>query len=180
MRYAATFPEKVDKLIVVDGHGPSDTARERWNRQGDPARTREWIEKRRKLASRKSSRIASVREAAQRLLKNSPRLSNVRAEELAWRAVEPTETGFVWKRDPLVRAFTPEDFAQETGGVWQKITARTLFLYARESWKYEPDVRELERHFQDASGYVFEAAGHWLHHEQPEEFIGVVRDFLNS
>ncbi len=180
LRYAAMFPERVHKLVVVDGHGPPDSARERWSRQGDAARTREWIEKRRQLASREPSDMPSIEEAARRLQKNRPRLSDTGAQALARHAVKPTETGFAWKRDPLVGAFLPEDFAQETGEVWQRITAGTLFLYARESWKYEHEVRELERHFRDATGYVFENAGHWLHHDQPDEFFRVVGEFLDS
>ena len=178
MRYAALFPERVNKLVVVDGHGPSDSARQQWNHRGGTERTREWVEKRRKLAGKPPSTVTSIAEGAKRLQKNAPRISAAQAEHLARHGLKQTDNGYHWKRDPMVTAFTPEDFAQEGGELWQHIQAQTLFLYARESWKFEPEVRELENHFQNASGYVFDAAGHWLHHDQPQAFVRVVREFL--
>ncbi|GAB3113103.1 alpha/beta hydrolase [Aestuariicella hydrocarbonica] len=179
LRYAAMFPERVQQLVIVDGHGPSADARQRWAEEGDVARTRNWIEKRRLIAARPTRVLPSLEHAAKRFMQDNKRLSHANAERLAQHAVKAVNGGFAWKRDPLTRVFAPEDFTQETGEVWRHVTAPTLFLYAEDSWKFTPAVRQLEAHFAKAQGFVFESAGHWLHHDQFDQFIGVVTDFLS-
>lgn len=178
LRYAAMFPERVERMVIVDGHGPSQAVKQEWDKTGAAQRTRAWIEKRRKLSASPPRRLDSIDQAAERFMQDNTRLSAQQARALAQHAVRPQADGFVWKRDPLVRAFTSEDFTQECAEVWQYVSAPTLFLYATESWKFTADVRQLEDHFPNARGHVFDQAGHWLHHDQFPVFIQVVEDFL--
>ena len=52
IRYAATFPDRVRKLVLVDGLGPSPKVQASWDRQGPVRRTREWIDNRLAAAAR--------------------------------------------------------------------------------------------------------------------------------
>src|SRR5580693_6035037 len=66
-RYAAIFPDRVRKLVLVDALGPSGKVIERWTQSGPVGRTREWIEKSRRGARRAPRRFAAVDEAARRM-----------------------------------------------------------------------------------------------------------------
>jgi pimeloyl-ACP methyl ester carboxylesterase len=53
-----------------------------------------------------------------------------------------------------------------------------LLVYGRESWA--PNPMEVGRivHFSNVRVAVIENAGHWVHHDQLEEFLTEVRQFL--
>ena len=178
MRYAAMFPERVAKLAIVDGQGPSRAILDRWAAIGYVKRTRDWIEKRRKFTSRAPRVLASVEDAAERMRAENKSLSEAQALHLARHGVRQVEGGYVWKRDPQVAAFAVEDFLADGPDIWTQIKAPTLFLYATKSWKYDPDAPELEKHFVDSRALTFDGAGHWIHHDRLDAFVAALRGFL--
>jgi esterase len=57
----------------------------------------------------------------------------------------------------------------------------TLFIRGSASDYIGPaEIEVIERHFSNAEIATIEGAGHWLHAEQPKEFLRLVSDFLES
>lgn len=176
-RYSAAFPERVRKLALVEGLGPSPRARAEWARLGPVARTRDWIEKQR-AGTRPPRRLATLDEAVARMSAANPHLTAAQARHLAVHAVRPNGDGFSWKYDPLVSAFPPEEFSTVGDGVWSQIACPTLLFYGAESWTGNPVADGRVGYFRDQRAEVFDSAGHWPHHDQFDRFIAALRDFL--
>jgi pimeloyl-ACP methyl ester carboxylesterase len=177
-RFAAVFPQQVKKLVLIEGLGPSPEAIANWQRQGPVQRTRAWIETHR-AAPGKSQRVFESLAAAQmRLMKANPRLSAELASHLARHAVRASAQGYVWKHDPLVNAFAPEDFGLANDVFWKEIATPTLLFQGAQSWTTNPETDGRAAHFRDRRTHVIEDAGHWVHHDQFASFLATLRGFL--
>ena len=56
--------------------------------------------------------------------------------------------------------------------------AITDLLYGADSWASNPEKDGRLKYFNTAKVIEFEQAGHWLHHDQFDKFMLVLRDFL--
>jgi pimeloyl-ACP methyl ester carboxylesterase len=178
-RFTAVFPAQVRKLVLIEGLGPSAEALDNWQRQGAVQRTRAWIEAQR--AAGTSPRVFdSIAAAQMRLTKANPRLPADLALHLARHAVRSYGNGYVWKHDPLVSAFSPEDFALEGSLFWSEIAIPTLLFQGAESWTTNPEIDGRATHFRDRRTVVVEGAGHWVQHDEFESFIASLRAFLSE
>ena len=54
----------------------------------------------------------------------------------------------------------------------------TLLVYGKESWASNPLEDGRARHFAHGEVITVENAGHWVHHDQLDAFLGRVRIFL--
>ncbi len=178
-RFAALYPERVDRLVLVDAMGPSRKAIEHWETLGALKRTRDWLEKRRTARDRHKL-IPSVEDAARRLRRGNASLSEEQSLHLATHALRETDAGYVWKHDPLIGNFMPEDFAVHLSGFWQEILAPTLICWGTETWNPNPATDGSSDYFKEAAVSVFDKAGHWLHHDQPDEFVSRLKHFLTA
>jgi pimeloyl-ACP methyl ester carboxylesterase len=179
-RFAAAFPESVDKLVLIEGLGPSPAAIANWDRQGPVQRTRAWIDTQCAAPHKAPKIFASIAEAQARLVKANPRLSSELALCLAHHSVRPQGPGYAWKYDPLVSAFAPEDFILNGALFWKQIATPTLLFQGAESWTTNPELDGRALHFRDWRMVVVEGAGHWVHLDQFESFIAPLQDFLRS
>jgi pimeloyl-ACP methyl ester carboxylesterase len=177
-RYIAAYPDRVRKLVLVEGLGPSPHVIAEWARLGLVQRTRSWIEKRRAIAEGSPRRMATLAEATMRLKTANPRLSDEQAAHLARHGARRYPDGYGWKYDPLVRVFPPEDFSALGPAVWAEIPAPTLLFYGAESWTSNPETDGRAAHIRDRRTLVFEQAGHWVHHDQFDAFMAALGDFL--
>jgi hypothetical protein len=53
-----------------------------------------------------------------------------------------------------------------------------LLFWGPESWTSNPDLDGRAETMRDHKTIVFQEAGHWLHHDQPEDFMRDLRAFL--
>ena len=179
-RYAALYPDRVEKLVLVDGFGPPPTSYAKWLEFGAVRRTREWIEQRR-LAMRKAGRrLATIEDAAARMAAANPHLSQPQALHLATHGVRRHPDGYGWKFDPRVNQFGSEDFAVEITTFWREVTAPTLLCRGAESWTEDPEATGQAIHLRHGQSVAIPKAGHWPHHDQFETFIKTLREFLYS
>ena len=172
------FPERVRKLVLVDGIGPSPGNFADWERQGSVVRSREWIERRRAVASKRPVRFATVEEAVARYATGNPHLSHEQAEHQARHGLRRFDDGWGWKADPLVAVFPPEDFTAETSTVWEAIACPTLLFWGAKSWTTNPAADGRAAHFREQRVVVYQDAGHWLQHERANDFAAELRRFL--
>jgi pimeloyl-ACP methyl ester carboxylesterase len=176
LRYAALFPDKVRRLVAIEGlsHSPKLVAK--------PVETRlsDWIARQREIAGRPPRRYASLQEATARLAAEHPRLDPEFAAHLARHGVRDNADGSVsFKFDPALRVFPPVELpAEEAWRLWSLVACPALLVYGAQSWASNPVEDGRARHFRDARVATLEGAGHWAHHDQREAFIAEARRFL--
>lgn len=175
-RFAALFPEKVAKLVLVDAMGPSDSVKADWHQQGAIARTKQWLLA--SLGSAQKKPIPSIADAASRLRRTNTLVSDSMALHLAQYGVRACDGGFAWKHDPQIGNFLPEDFAIDLAEYWGGIECPTLLCWGDKSWTTNPATDGRSELFKQPINKHFHGAGHWLHHDQRDHFCAVVADFL--
>ena len=179
MRYAGAYPEHVHKLVVVDGTG--DIAEQAGGRRTAPERMKTWVETQRSLAARQPRRYNSLEEAYERLQEANPHLTADQARHLTVHGADQNEDGtYTWKFDNYVHAGHLLDLApDEIDELWAHISCPVLFLTGTESWHVATlDEQALVGRFQDARHVFVDDAGHWVHHDQLDEFLDLVDEFL--
>jgi pimeloyl-ACP methyl ester carboxylesterase len=178
-QYSGVYPERVKHLVAIEGLGPPPGHVRR-----GPAheRMREWITQMRSYAGRHARRYASLEEAVQRMRDANKRLTAEQAHHLTLQGTYRNEDGtYTWKFDNYVRSQSPYEFnVDEARSIWQRITCPTLLLRGTESWATDPTLDGRASAFQCVRCVNITGAGHWVHHDQLEEFLRVGRAFLQE
>ncbi|MXO86148.1 alpha/beta fold hydrolase [Altererythrobacter aurantiacus] len=180
LRYAGTFPDMVEKLVAIEGLGPSPKRHEEMRATPYPERMAEWIEKKRAASGRTPRKYASIEDAYARMIEENSYLTERQARHLTIHGVNKNEDGtYSWKFDPHLNVWHVEDVADEfIQQTWNAISCPTLLLYGAESWASNPEGDGRLDHFRTARVIEFENAGHWLHHDQFDRFMATLHDFL--
>ncbi len=179
-RYTGLYPEKVEKLVCIEGLGPSPETRAKREAAGTAARFRTWIEDRRRAAGRQIKRYPTIEAAYARMIEENSYLSEAQARHLTLHGVSRNEDGsWSWKFDNYLNVWPVFDLsAEQIASLWEAITCPTLLLYGTDSWATSPAKDGRIEHFRNASVIEFENAGHWLHHDQFDRFMTVLDEFL--
>lgn len=180
LRYAGVFPETVEKIVAIEGLGPSPKMLAERGVTPVEKRISDWIERERGLASRLPRRYASIEDAFARMQAENKHLSAEQARYLTIHGVSQNEDGtFSWKFDNYVRGWAPVDLTEgELHRLWGNIACPTLLVNGAESWASNPETDGRAAHFRNARVTVFERAGHWVQHDRLEAFLAEVRAFL--
>ncbi|WP_213285279.1 alpha/beta fold hydrolase [Bradyrhizobium sp. sGM-13] len=175
LAYAGTYPEKVSRLVVLDGAFLSDS---------QPAPIAEqmsrWIDQLDRISEHQESTFRTIEEAAKRLSTRNKRLTPALAQHLARHGVRQGSDGlYRWKFDHYQRArapyrLWPEDYI----ALWSRITCPTLLMWGDES--FLPDPAGLLAHFKSAELQKIAGAGHWLHHDRLDVVLASLRRFLGA
>ena len=178
--YAGVHPDHVVKVAAIEGVGPPRAWIEARAKMQTHERMIEWMESMRGLAARTPRKYSSIEEAFGRMQSENPRLSPEQARHLTVHGVNQNEDGtYSWKFDNYVRAFPPYTFSPaEARELWTRITCPTLLVRGAESWADDPAQDGRADYFTNARVVNVEKAGHWVHHDQLEEFLAIVTDFL--
>ena len=177
LQYAGVYPEQVARLVAVEGLGPPPGL-------GKPksasARMAQWIREMQGLARRHPRAYASFEEAVVRMREANPRLTAEQALHLTRNGVIRYEDGtYAWKFDNFVRAVSPYLFnLDDAREIWSHITCPVLLVRGDESWAPDPEADGRASAFHNAEVLTIEGAGHWVHHDQLDVFLGGVRRFL--
>ena len=180
LRYTGIYPEKIKKIVAIEGLGLSPKAMaERASKPFDE-RMRKWIEDQRGLSARLPRRYPTLEDAFKRMHDENKHLSAAQARHLTEHGVNQNEDGtYSWKFDNYVRTFPPIDMRHsDVEALWARITCPTLLIYGKESWASNPDEDGRAQHFKNAKVAMFEGAGHWVHHDKLDEFMRVTTEFL--
>lgn len=176
LTYAGAFPERVSRLVVLDGvtNFPA--------RRPKPADVRiaDWAGDLDKLALRKIHRYATVADGADRIVGRNPRLTRAQAMHLAIHGMKRNDDGsFSWKYDPYLRARAPYRLSlDDNTGLWSRIACPTLLVAASESFLPDPEKAGVMSHFKQAELAKVAGAGHWLQHDKPDEVLELLQRFL--
>lgn len=180
LMYAGTYPERVRKLVSIEGLGPPPAMIERMRARPPHERVQDWIRQMQDLASRQPRRYPSLEAAAKRMREENTFLSEEQALHLTVHGVNRNEDGsYSWKFDNYTRTFAPYRFdVEDMRTLWQRISCAVLLVRGADSWAGDPIADGRLAVFRDARAITIERAGHWVHHDQLDAFLAVLRDFL--
>jgi len=175
--YAGTFPDRVRKLVLVEGIGPIAM-----QFVDSPPRMERWLAEVKALSHRKIVEYATLEKAAERLRRKNPRLKPGLALELACSGMKQTEGGkWVWKFDPLHRTAAPQPFySRQAVEFFRRIECPVLLVNGRESRQTaRPDLEERLNAIARRSVAEIDDAGHMVHHDNPDGLAEAVTRFLD-
>jgi pimeloyl-ACP methyl ester carboxylesterase len=169
--FAANFPEKISRLVVVDSAMARDQGGGNRPTIGNPPLVFESVE-------------AAMAHFAK--LSNPPRISHDR--ERAEAALVKVEKGYMLKRDPDFQNTRPQDEGaslpqRASRDVWQDLTAvkcPTLMVRGLRSDRYTPEI--LARITRDYPSIEWATANsqHDVADQAPQELVAAIRKFTAS
>jgi pimeloyl-ACP methyl ester carboxylesterase len=189
--YAAARPERLRKLINIEGFGappaPASAA---------PRRYTQWLNELQALRAGKLDLAGydSQEAVAQRLLKTNPRIKPEYAHWLAGHWAAPENKGQEAGRWQILGAAAhkisnPALFrVEEVEACYAAIACPVLTLLAEENRLHKwqgghyslADYLQRLAHLADNKTITIANAGHMLHHDQPQAVAQAISDFLNS
>lgn len=175
--YAGARPDRVRKLVCLDGIGLPDMPAER-----APKRMRAWLDELRGLPQQKF--YDSYEQLAERVRKQHPQLSQEKALFVArcW-GREDARGRIGLCADPKHRMNGPGLYrAAEAEAIWKEITAPTLFLDAADSslaklMSAEERVRR-RACFANSRTEIVPDCGHMMHFDAPVATAKAIAAFL--
>jgi pimeloyl-ACP methyl ester carboxylesterase len=179
-RYTGLYPDNVRKLVSIEGLGPSPKVLAERDAKPIGDRFRKWIEDKRSAAGRIPKRYPTLDSALDRMMAENSYLTPEQARHLTIHGISRNEDGsWTWKFDNYLNVWPIFDLPQEEiEALWQAIICPVLMLYGADSWASNPTKDGRAAHFPDARIVEFENAGHWLHHDQFDRFMGELKGFL--
>ena len=177
--YAGMRPERVAKLVSMEGFGASRTSP-----ADAPKRYARWLDQLREPPQFKT--YASFAEVAARLQKNNPRLAADKAHFLAQHWAKETAPGSVaLHSDPKHKLVNPVlNRMEEIIACWRQITAPVLWIAGAQSkapgWRADSAAQLAERKaaFRRFEEVVLDDCGHMMHHDQPARLAAAIEGFL--
>ncbi len=178
LMYAGARPERIERLVNLEGLGMSGDAPDK-----APSRLAKWMSELREPPT--LAEYPSLAAVVARLRKTNPRLREDRAAFLAQHWSAPTDAGtYRILGDPahkVVNAYLYR--VEEVTACWSAITAPVLWVMARDSdyanrMDALPGYAERIASIRDVRRLWVDAAGHMLHHDQPELLAVEIERFL--
>ncbi len=179
LQYAGTYPERVRKVVCIEGFGPHP---ERLLPRPAHERLRDWIESMRDYEKRQPHRYPGLDAAVERMLEANPYLGRELARQLTLFGANWNPDGSLcWKFDNYVRAISPYGFNMEDAQeIWRQIQCPTLLFRGMDSWAVDPEQDGRIRAIPDYRLINVPNAGHWVHHDQLGVFVEETRRFLRE
>ena len=176
--FTGTYPQRVEKLALLEGMGPPESSK------SAPARIANWIAAWRKIRESTARTYADLAEAAARLRKHDPLLPEELALELAAVGTKKLQDGrLIFKHDRLHATMGPYPFRFEVAAeFWSSIECPVLALEGGESI-FRQLGAEAERryaHIANVRREVVPGAAHMMQRHQPEAIAALLGDFLGA
>ena len=174
--YAGTFPQRVAKLVLIEGVGPLGMEFE-----DAPPRMAGWIRELHERGRHHFREYTSVDAGAAQLRQTNPRLNKHLAIDLARAGMKQNDKGkWVWKFDPLHRTAAPQPFyTAQALEFFRRIECRVLIVDGQESRQARRTDKQQRYNAIDNHRVVTIAhAGHMVHHDNPEQLAEDVASFF--
>ena len=179
LHYAGLFPERVSHAVSVEGIGFALGHR---LLGPAPERLRHWIDSVRQAETRTPKPYPHLDAAVARMKEANPRLSDDVARHLTLHGTNWNSDGsMTWKFDNQLRTVSPyghnlEDAAQVHG----RIACPVLFFWGLKSFAPVPTGDPRFDAIRDKRMVIAPEAGHWVHHDELDLFLGETVRFLAS
>ncbi|MGE5060340.1 MAG: alpha/beta fold hydrolase [Betaproteobacteria bacterium] len=175
--YAGTFPERVKKLVLIEGIGPVGMTFSE-----APLKMEKWITELHERGRRHFREYTSLAAGASQLRQTNPRLSENTALEIARAAMKQNDRGkWVWKFDPLHRTTAPQPFyTAQALEFLRRIQCPVLLIDGEQSRQTRrTDKQERYEAIANHQRVTINGAGHMVHQDNPDQLADVVRDFIS-
>ncbi|MCI5045162.1 MAG: alpha/beta hydrolase [Aquisalinus sp.] len=182
LHYAAAYPEKVSRLISMEGLGSSQKMYDEFMEKLPAKRLRDWIDRRVAGERKQKWRFKNPEEMVERMATVHKNLRLDQSRHLALHAARLYPDGWGWKHDPRFGFFPPPKLTapEEYSRLYESITCPVLLMRGEDSWASDPVEDGRINAFSDARLINYPEAGHWHHHDQFDAFIKDVKDFLDQ
>ena len=182
LQYAGIYPERVRRMVVIDGTGPPPEEVQKQQTEPPDARIREWVETMRGLAARVPRRYPTLEAALARLQQENTRLSEAQARHLTIHGTSQNEDGtFSWKFDNYQRPRSPYLFnREEARAFWGLVACPVLLVNGDDSDRDDPSSDGRAEEFLNARCLSVAGAGHWVHHDQLDTLVKAASTFLDD
>jgi pimeloyl-ACP methyl ester carboxylesterase len=176
--YAGIYPNKVQKVVAIEGVG-LPIAR-RYTERPAADRLREWVEKCRAAETRTSHSYPNLAAAVARMREANPFLTQEVAEHLTLHGTNWNADGsLIWKFDNYARILPPYGMnMDEATAVLSAIDCPTLLFWGRQSFAVDPELDPQTAAIRLRQIVKVDQAGHWLHHDQLDVFLRETKKFL--
>lgn len=181
--FAGLRPQKVERLVLVEGLGPPD------GQSGMLGRARRFLDER--AEPPRHPRVIDIDDAVNRMTRWNPTLPPHAAHRLAGRVLRPIRPGeplkgasdtqgdFTWTWDPLHRGRSPQPFiAAQFQVTLSQITAPVLYIQGGRSPFAMMPVEDRKAALANLREVVIPHAGHMLHHDAPAELAEQIASHL--
>lgn len=179
--YAAAVPDKVARLLLIEGLGPLASG---------PERTLEVLRRgmlARSIAQRSPLRVFKSVDAAAAARQRASGISPESARLIVERGLRPRGAGsavdgFIWSSDPRLTLPSLQRFSEDqVHALISGITAPTLLVLAEPAAPYlAPELIERRIGCLPDIEVVRLAGGHHLHLDDPRPVADAIREFLES
>jgi pimeloyl-ACP methyl ester carboxylesterase len=174
--YAGTFPERISKLVLIEGVGPPGM-----EFSDAPLRMMTWISDVHLRGRNHFRQYTSVGAGARQLRQTNPRLTETAALDLARAGMKQNDSRkWVWKFDPLHRTTAPQPFyTAHALQFLRRIQCQVLIVDGAQSHQRQRTDKQqrydaIARHEQ----IVVENAGHMVHQDNPKILADALAAFL--
>ena len=175
--FTGTWPEEVERLVLVEGLGPPEEEQDE-----GPRRLRRWIREVQQVqrGERTTGRLTDLEGAARKLRRRAPSLDEQASLELArWLTRTDDDGALAWSHDPLHRTRTPLLFQVARWEPFLRaITCPVLTVRGARSWYRLPDLPDRRALMADHRHVELAAAGHSVHLDAPEALGEAITRFL--
>ena len=174
--YAGTFPQRVTRLVLIEGLGPVGM-----NFSDAPTRMEEWISEVHERGRNHFREYSSIEAGARQLKKTNARLNDDLALELAREGMKQNSRGkWIWKFDPLHRTTAPQPFYSfQAIEFLRRIDCPVLIVEGKESHQTQrPDKEARLDALRPKLRIDVEHAGHMVHQDNPKGLATLLADFL--
>jgi pimeloyl-ACP methyl ester carboxylesterase len=175
--FTGTWPEDVERLVLMEGLGPPAEALVE-----GPERLARFARESREFKQRVPRRMASEDEVVARLRASNERLSEDLARELVSAAAQRNDDGsWTWRHDPLHRVrsaqiYRPDNYAPFV----ERVSCPVLLIDGGLSWYRWEDLPARRARLADWRQIRIEGSGHMLHHERPAELGAAIATFVQG
>jgi len=171
--FAGSFPERVEKLILLEGLGP-----EEGKPVPLPVRAAKWVDSVRMVRERAPRVMATLEEALGRMRIQNPSLSDELGLELAGHSTAPVDGGFRWSFDPIHQTRGPYPFRTENFIEFLRaIRAPTLLVDGSEGYR-AADQADRRAALPHAKLLELPEVGHMMHWFAPDQVAAAIHDFV--
>jgi pimeloyl-ACP methyl ester carboxylesterase len=174
--YAGAFPERISKLVLIEGVGPPAM-----DFSDAPLRMMTWISEVHLRGRNHFRQYTSVAAGAHQLQQTNPRLTQAAALDLARAGMKDNGFGkWVWKFDPLHRTAAPQPFyAAQALEFLRRIRCPVLIVDGAQSHQRQrTDKQQRYGAIAQHEQIVVDNAGHMVHQDNPKMLAQAVAAFL--
>lgn len=172
---AGTIPDRINKVILIDGLGPLTRKDEDL-----PFAFENYLKQRHRLHKKNKPTYTSIEEAAKdRAAKTQ--ITYASALILARRGIKKEGNTIKWVTDPLLTLPSPQKFTEkQVLAFLERITAETLFISAKNGYPYKGHQMDQRIKTVKKIKTIILDGRHHLHLDTPEETLDEIQRFLSK